>query len=116
METNTQNLDWAAFEGASNYVKIVVGKPKKLTLDRVSQTTADIQEKTADGQPTVKKVPVLVFHATMEDSQAVDKEFSVTSKLLAKKLRAFIEKGFPFTVTINSSGERFEREYEVVAA
>ena len=116
MEPNTHNIDWSAFEGSANYVKIKVGKPKKLTCDSVSQTLADIQEKMPDGTTAVKKVPTLLFHVTVEDGEKVDKEFSVTSKLLAKKLRPFIEKGFPFSVTIYSSGERFEREYDVVPA
>ena len=107
-----QDITWADFEGSANYVKIKVGKAKTLTLSAVRQELAEIQDKDSG---EVKKVPSLIFSVTHEDGQPAVKEFSVTSKQLVKKLRPFVENGFPFAVTIHSSGERFEREYEVVA-
>lgn len=111
----TDQIDWNAWEG-SRYVKIKVGKPKTLTVDSVRETTTQIKDKDKSGSDITKDVRCLVFHVTKEDGEAVDKEFSVTSRLLAQKLKPFVQKGMPFTVTIHSSGEKFEREYEVQAA
>jgi len=109
-------IDWKRWESEA-YVKIVAGRPKVLTFDNVKETTTDIQKKNEEGAIIdTKTIPCLVFHVIKEDSIEVDKELSVTSKALVKKLKPFVEKGFPFTVRITAFGERFEREYEVQAA
>lgn len=106
-------IDWSRWEGAEHYVKLKTGKPKLMTFSAVKQTETEIKKKD-NGEKPGEKVPCLLFSVTKEDGEEVkDREFSVTSKLLARALRPFVELGFPFSVKITAFGERFDREYKV---
>ena len=107
-ETKTE-VDWNRWEG-ERFVKMIAGKPKVLTCESVKDTNTEITDKRSGD---TKQIPCLNFKVSNEDGEKTDKEWSVTSKLLAKALRPLVEKGFPFTVKVTQFGSGFETTYEI---
>jgi len=108
-------INWKDFEPAeSRFVKLVVGKPKVLKLESVRETIETITRKDKDGNMVgEKKVPALKFNVSEEDGHPCDKEFTVTSKVLARQLKGIIEKGLPVKIKITKYGVGFDTTYEV---
>lgn len=120
METQQglNEINWIAFEQQeTKYIKLIAGKPKNLNLVSVIQTKENISTKDKQGNVIDEKiVPALKFKVNEEDGKAVDKEFSVTSKILARQLKPIIEKGLPRKLTITRFGASYDTEYEIKLA
>lgn len=108
-------IDWNRWE-SDQYVKLTAGRPKVLVLSEAADADTEIKQK--DG--TIKKIPCLTFKVTNEDGQSVEKEWSVTSRNLARQLRSLIEqtidKGQELKIQVTQFGSGFDTEYEVKKA
>ena len=97
------DIDWGKFR--TDFVKMQTGVEKKLKL------TNWRQESRFDR-------PGIRFDVLEEDSVAVDKTFSITSKRLIQALRPIIQEGEKqgkkiISVSILRTGEEFDTSYEV---
>lgn len=104
----SDEIDWKKWE-SDRFVKLTAGRPKVLTLTSAKDMINTIKQK--DGSP--KDMPCIVFKVSNEDGKEVEKEYSVSSRKLANKLKPIIPRGFPATVKITSFGTGFDTEYEV---
>lgn len=100
--------------GSDQFVKLVAGRPKTLTLVSYQDTETQVFDKATN---TMKTIPCVKFVVDNEDGEKVSKEWSVTARKLANNLNPLIEqtldKGQPLKITVTQFGTGFATEYEV---
>jgi hypothetical protein len=95
-----------------NFIKLEVGKPKRLHFTRHEFVDKVIRDPLTGSAKTVR---VLQFYVDYEDGQKVAKVFSVTSEKLAAALSPYLE-GQRYTrleFVITKKGEGFLTDYSV---
>jgi hypothetical protein len=101
--------EWLNSEGSSRYIKLKRDMPTAVRLKSGVPERMEYKKLSEDG----KLVAVAIYKATTPDEPTSEKEFSVSSKRLARQLRSQTERGFrEFEIT--KRGEGMHTEYEVI--
>ena len=105
-------IDWKELLDGGNFVKLETAKPKTLVLSEWKPQDKFKDDKTGE----LRKG--LTFKVTMEDTETVEKEYTVTAMKAVAQFRPIIEKAIAegktsITVTIVKVGENKSTQYSI---
>lgn len=109
VDVDSFNINWGLiYKDKDKFVRFETDKNKIVSIH-----SWKIQER------IIREEPRIEFHAlcSMEDGQAVSKEFSTTSFYFKKRLQELLQDSnpnIPVTLSITKIGERFNTLYNVV--